>query len=64
MIGEYIIMDNFLSFAVTILIIILVASFVLAQVWEKREKIFYVLCGICTVLVIINLVIYFAWPFI
>jgi hypothetical protein len=64
MYGEYIIIDNYLSLIVSILIIVLVASFLTAQVWKKSGKILYIVCAICTILVIVNLVMYFAWPFI
>ncbi|MBD3226964.1 MAG: hypothetical protein GF329_02155 [Candidatus Lokiarchaeota archaeon] len=64
MYGEYVIMDNYLSFIVSILCIIMVACFTTAQIWKKWEKVLYIICGICTAVIIVNLVIYFAWPYV
>jgi len=64
MYGELVYIDNWLSLIVSILIIILVSSFLTAQIWKKAEKILYIICGICVGLVIANLAIYYAWPYI
>ncbi|MHA1270603.1 MAG: hypothetical protein ACTSPY_12495 [Candidatus Helarchaeota archaeon] len=63
MYGEYIYMDIILSAVLIIFVSILVASFVLAQIWKKGEKVLYIICGICTSLIIANLVMYFLWPY-
>jgi len=33
------------------------------QVWKKGEKILYIICIICTIIIIVNLAVYFAWPY-
>ncbi len=63
MYGEYIYIDNILSMVVIIFCILLVASFSIAQVWKKGEKILYIICIICTIIIIVNLAVYFAWPY-
>ncbi|MHA1311750.1 MAG: hypothetical protein ACTSQO_12630 [Candidatus Helarchaeota archaeon] len=64
MYGEFVYIDNYLSFVLVISVLILVASFMAAQISKKYDKLFYIICAAFTVIIIINLGLYYAWPYI
>ena len=64
MAGSLVIMDSILSLNLCVLITLTMLFFMLAVIWKKGEKPMFFACIICVALITVNLVVYFAWPYV